>query len=87
MHLLSIHGVHCIRCDHHPEITIASLESRAEDAGGRVDPGKDQRVDPETTEQKREVRCIKGAIALLASHHEIAICIELRDDFCSLTFR
>ena len=53
------------------------LEGGAEDAGRRVDPGKDQSVNPETTEQKLEVGCIKGAIALLASHHEIAIRIEL----------
>ena len=85
MHLPSIHGVHRIRCDHNSEVTIGSLEGGAEDAGRHVDPGKDQGVNPETTEQKLEVGCIKGAIALLASHHEIAIRIELGDDFCSLT--
>ena len=85
MHLLSIHGVHGVQCDDNSKVAVSGLESATENAGCRVDAGKDHSVNAETTQHKLEVRCIEGAVALFPSDDEIVFCIERRDDFCPMT--
>ena len=85
MHLLPIHGVHGVRCDDNSKVAVSGLESATENAGCRVDAGKDHGVNAETTQQKIEVRCIESAVALLPSDDEITFCMERRDDFRAMT--
>src|SRR6185503_6539909 len=80
MHVLAVHRVHRIGRNHHPEVEVGGLEGRAEHASGGVDAGEDDGVGAEPAQQELQVGGVEGAVALLASHHQIARVVELGDD-------
>ncbi len=87
MHLLPVHGIHCLGCDDHTEVAIGSFKGSVEDAGGGVYTCQDQCLGVEPMQQELQASGVEAIVAFLASNPEVARDPEGRDNLGSRAAR